>query len=310
MRNRLVSLFEGVVLSLLLSGCSNNAGTFYYGALGRGQQRLVISTQNTGAYTVLSYGLTGKIPRVLADSTLDNDIPKGIAQFDPFSYAVLYDGKDRLARISALGESLPPIATNVALTGTLYQLALERETSRYFAIESNTIEAFSMDGDRIGNPFIPATLGACTLSTPRGVAVSSDGRLAVVNSGNHRLLIYDVTGSSPVCLSSNSALAANSPTSVLFHSSGQILVATQGNDRIYSFPTDCSGSGTIVWNTNTTRINNPTAMVEMPDSSILVASDGTNSIEQLNLDGTILPASFIRDAFTGLVTDMLVTRAE
>ena len=115
-----------------------------------------------------------------------------------------------------------------------------------------------------------------------------------------------MSGSTPICLQSNSSLAGMTPVCVLQHSNQSIYVGTQGNDRIYRFASDGSGSGTVIWDTNLSVISNPTALVEDVDGAILVASDGTNSIEKIDMNGSqIGTSSFIRDGFTGLVTQML-----
>ncbi|NJL24552.1 MAG: hypothetical protein HC902_04875 [Calothrix sp. SM1_5_4] len=219
---------------------------------------------------------------------------------------------DRLARVSLIDHSATDLAVNAGLTGTLYQMAYDPLTQVYMAVEGNTIEGFNRAGTRLGNPFINTTVGACVLATTRGVAVTNDSRLLAVGTGNDRLLVYDVSNpNSPTCVSSSTALNAFDPIAVLPHSNGLIYVATQANDRIYSFPSDASGAGTVVWDTNLTYVNNPTALLEMPDGTILVASDGTNSIERITTDGTLVGSgSFIKDGFTGLVHQMLLVGGE
>lgn len=53
----------------------------------------------------------------------------------------------------------------------------------------------------------------------------------------------------------------------MVHSNGLIYVASQGDDRIYRTRTTGVARVTVVWATNLTAINNPTALLEMPDGS-------------------------------------------
>jgi hypothetical protein len=48
-------------------------------------------------------------------------------------------------------------------------------------------------------------------------------------------------------------------------------------------------------------------MAEMPDGSILVASDGTGALVQMRTDGTIVTmTNFIQDTFTNSVADIII----
>ncbi|MGE3758952.1 MAG: hypothetical protein AB7H97_14420 [Pseudobdellovibrionaceae bacterium] len=309
---KLVFKISIVYMSIVaIIACSNPSGQFYYGALGLGSQKLVVAVQNTLAYEILIYSIEGTLEDVIADFTNAGDVPKGIAPYDAFSFAVLLDGVDRIARVSLTGSSVPDITTNANLTGTLYQMAFDPTTSYYFAIEGNFIEAFTSSGARIGNPYITTTIGSCVLNTPRGLAMTSDGKLLVTNTGNDRLNVYNVSSAVPTCVSANTSLGANDPLPVIQHSNGLIYYGSQVDDRINSLPSNGTGAPTTVWATNLTVINNPTELLEMPDGTILVASDGTNSIERITTAGVqVGSTSFIRDSFTGFVTQMMLIGGE
>lgn len=309
---RLVFKIALVYLSIVaVIACSNPSGEFYYGALGLGTQKIVVAVQNTLAYEVLIYSLEGALEDVIADFTNAGDVPKGIAPYDAFNFAVLLDGVDRIAKVSLTGANVPDIVTDANLTGTLYQMVYNPATKYYHAIEGNFIESFTSSGARIGNPYITTTVGACVLNKPRGLAMTSDGRLLVMNTGNNRLNIYNVSAAVPTCISANTSLGATTPIPVIQHSDGLIYYGSQTDDRINSLPSNGTGSPTTVWATNLTVINNPTALLEMPDGTILVASDGTNSIERITTAGVLIGStSFIRDSFTGFVTQMMLIGGE
>jgi hypothetical protein len=184
-------------------------------------------------------------------------------------------------------------------------MAFDPDRSRFYAIETNTIEAFdSPSGDRVGNPFISASTGSCVLSTPKGVAYGTGGRLFVVGTGNDDLDVYDVSGMTPSCVTANTSFGNLDPVAVLLHSDGKLYVATQGDDRIYSFNGDGTGAPVQFWTTNLALVSNPTALLEMPDGSLLVASDLTNSIVRVATDGSY-SGTFIKDAFSGAVSQMV-----
>ena len=90
-------------------------------------------------------------------------------------------------------------------------------------------------------------------------------------------------------------------------SNGNIYVAADGSDSIYEFAGDLSGTGAVIFN-DTNVINNPTAIVEMPDGSLLVASNNTNSIVRLEVTGTVIDTDFINDPFTNLINDLVIVR--
>jgi len=308
---KIVGSIAAVYLSLVaLIACSNPKGEFFYGSLGLGDKKILVATANPGAYTILMYDLAGQLVDVVADYTLAVDVPRGIAPYDTFNFMVLLDGVDRLQKVSLKG-SAPADYADTGLTGTLYQLAFDGLNERYYGIEGNTIEGFTKAGLRLGNPVIATTVGSCVLNVSRGIFATNDARLLVVGTGNDRLNIYNISTTTPTCVSTNTGLGATDPFAVIQHSNGLIYYADQVNDRVNSLPADGTGSPTVVWATDLTVISNPTALLELPDGTILVASDATNSIERINTSGArVGSTSFIRDAFSGLVTQMVLIGGE
>ncbi|MBX3022967.1 MAG: hypothetical protein KF799_14930 [Bdellovibrionales bacterium] len=297
---------------MFIIACSAPSGEFFYGALGLGTPRLVIATQNATGNNIVLYDLDGKLVDVLWDGSAVADVPKGLAPFDAFNVAVLVDGVDRIAKVSLVDRTVGVVASDANLTGTLYQMAFDKAGERYFAIEGNTIEAFTKTGTRVGVPYIGTTLGACTLSTPRGAFVTADQRLLVANGVGNRLLIYNVSNpAAATCISANAGFTTTQPFAVIQHSDGNLYLATNANHQIVSLPADGVGTPAVVWAANIAVIRNPTALIEMPDGTLLVASDQTNSIERITTSGTYVGStSFIKDVFTGTVTQMLLIGGE
>ncbi len=308
---KIVGSIAAVYISLItLIACSNPQAEFFYGTLGLGDKKLLVATSNAGALTVLMYDLNGRLVDVVADYTFTNDVPRGIAAFDTFNFMILLDGVDRLQRVSLKGLG-PADFADPGLAGTLFQMTFDPIGRRYYAIEGNFIEGFSREGLRIGNPIINTTVGACVLNVPRGVFATNDGRLLSVGTGNDRLSIYNISTTTPTCVSTNTSLGAFDPFAIIQHSNGLLYYVDQGNDRVNSLPASGVGAPTIVWATDLTTINNPTAILELPDGTLLVASDLTNSIERITTDGVRVGSTpFIRDAFTGAVSQMMLIGGE
>lgn len=308
---KIVGSIATVYISLItLIACNNPEGEFFYGTLGLGDKKILVATSNAGAPTVVMYDLEGRLVDVVADYTFTNDIPRGIASFDSFSFMVLLDGVDRLQKVSLKGLGATDYA-DPGLTGNLFHMTYDSLGQRYFAIEGNFIEGFSKDGLRVGNPVINTTTGACVLATTRGLFATNDARLLAVGTGNDRLKIYNISTTTPTCISTNTGLGAVDPVAILQHSNGLIYYADQVNDRVNSLPSNGVGAPTIVWATNLTTISNPTALLEMPDGTLLVASDLTNSIERITTAGERVGSTpFIRDAFTGTVSQMMLIGGE
>ena len=287
----------------LVTGCAPDQGQFYYGALKLGEPRIVVSSGLAGNYTVALYDQNGNLLKILTDYTRDNLNPRGLSPLNMFSFLVALDGIDQIGIVDMTGQS-STFVSNANLTGNLYQLRQHPSTKEIFAIETNTIESFSANGARIGNPRIATTLGSCVLSTTRGLTFNAAGNLITVGTGNDDVNIYDVAGGGASCLFSNQTLGNVDPVSVIAHTDGYLYISTLLDDSIYRFNSDGSGSGTVIFN-NTAVINNPTALLELPDHTILVASDGTNNIVRIDTNGNLVNGGlFIQNGLTGLINDL------
>lgn len=239
---------------------------------------------------------------LLADYSLQNFDPQGIWPLTGTDFLVAINGTDMIERRNIFGEKVSDIIDS-NFTGNVYGLTVRNQ--EVFVIESNTVESFYLNGTRIGNARINATVGSCVLNTPRGITVNSAGYILTVATGNDRINVYDVSdSSSTTCVSTNTTLGAIDPIAIIAHSNGKLYVATQGDDAIYEFAGDGTGSGTKIYQPGVATLNNPTALLEMPDGSILIASDGTNNILQIDTAGNPIAVPFMQNAFTGLVLQM------
>ncbi len=277
------------------------------GSLDIQNPKIILASQLAGSSAIVMYDIRGNMQRVLHDYGTDGtNSPRGLVPLSPTDFLISVEGIDHVAHYS-LTEGMTSFIQNSNFTGNIFGAAKHNDYG-LFVVETNTIEAFDLvTGERSGNPRIPTTVGLCILNVPRGMTFNQAGQLVVVNTGNDRINVYDVSDpTNPVCVRTNTSLGAVDPITVLAHSDGSLYVGTQGDDRVYRFAGDGSGTGTIVFN-NISIINNPSAMAEMPDGSMLVASDGTNSIVNIRTNGTIVTnTNFIQDTFTNSVSDIII----
>lgn len=298
-----------LALALTLSCQGSNTGAFFQGALGLKKKIIVASSSATatGPYVIAQYSIEGKFEKVLVDLTLDNRVPRDVVMVDPFSFLINTDTVDGVLNYNYL-TGLSSFVSNANLNGVIGNMT-RASNGDIFIIEGTNIESFDVAGTRIGNPRIGTTVGACTMNgTVKGMAINSNGTLIVGSQGNDDILFYDVSDpASPACLVSNQTLGNVDPNALVAHSNGFVYVAqTGGTDDILQFNGDGSGSSTSIY-TNLAVINNPTAMVELPDGTLLVASDATNNIVRIDTSGNVLNNPYIQDAFTGFVQSITIT---
>ena len=306
--------------TLVIISCAKNPG-FNHAALGLNGYKILVVNSNTTApvsYTVTMYDENGTYLGIVADYTNIGAPIRGIAAIDPLNFIVSLENVDRLDKINIFGtKSL--FASDTNFNGTIFDVEKAPDGS-FFVIEGNTIERFDSHGVRYNSgvtPYISASLvtggTTCTLNVPRKLTILSNGNLAVTNTGNDIVNVYNISGPAATCVSINNGSGAFDPVAILAHSDGNTYVATNlaANSRVLRFTGTMTGAATVIWPTNLSVISTPTAMAEMPDGSILVASDATDTIERIDTSGQMVStSSFIRNPYTGSVTDIIVVGGE
>lgn len=316
MLNIMNTLFRTILFlqSLLLISCGFEGDGINHLASGLSEARIyVVNSQVTAptSYTVTVYNESGKLLATLADYTRIGAPIRGITAVDPFNFLISLENIDRIDHLSALGKT-STFAVDALFNGTIYDLERSPQGDVY-VIETNTIEKFNSQGVRVGitaTPYINTTIGACVLNTPRQMAFNADtGALLVTNTGNDRINIYNVSSpTSATCSSTNTSGGANDPVPILAHTDGNFYVGNYltANSQIVRYNSTVVGAPTTVFATNASVILNPTALAELSDGSILVASDGTDAIVRISTTGVVLDNPFIKNTYTGSVTDILV----
>ncbi|MCB0391010.1 MAG: hypothetical protein KDD58_06960 [Bdellovibrionales bacterium] len=232
--------------------------------------------------------------------------PRGLIQFDNDNLLVALDNTDRIENINLDTFTNSSFFSGGTLSGNIYDIGID-SLQNIYAIESNVVEKFDMLGNQTTPVYINTTVGSCTLNNPRQLVINSSNEMLITSYSNNRILHYDISSTTSSCLTST--VVANNPYGIMVHSNGSIYYNTWSDDQIYRANADGSG-GVVVFATNTTILNNPTAMVELPNGNILVASSNTDSVEEFAEDGTYI-GTFILDTQSLNITDMvIITREE
>ncbi len=229
--------------------------------------------------------------------------PRNLVQWSEDSVLISLDVTDSVYELSFDGTKNLFHGSN-QLNGNIYGIAVDSQSFVY-VVESNRIEVFDSNGNRDGSKLINTTVGGCTLSNPRGIFMNSSDQLYVLNQGGaDNLLIYDVSGSAATCVSSQAI--GNNPYSLVMHSNGYLYITTQADDRVYR--ADLDGSNLqVVWDTDTSLINNPTGIAELPNGDLIVASSQTDSVERITTSGVRVGNSpFIEDSLSLNLQDIIV----
>lgn len=303
MRRSLVSLI--FILSL---GCGEKNGAFLQmpEAL-RSEAYLVVASGDNNHASVTLFTLEGQYINRLIDFLDIGGLPRGLAILDPTQLIVASEYVDSLYTVNLSGERDGFYVGNL-YAGNIYDIAKDSKNNVY-AVESNAIEKFDPDGNRIGNPYQSGNLGICQINGPRNIFVSSDDRLFIANSGgSDQVSVLDVSGDSPTCVTS--LALGNNPYGIIQHTNGYVYVSTQGDDQIWRLNEDLSNP-TVIWSTDLTVLRDPSAIVEMPDGTIAVASSYTDSIELFTPEGERVQTSpFLKTPDTLNITDMLIWEPE
>lgn len=229
--------------------------------------------------------------------------PRGLTPFSPTSVLMSLDTSDSIYEVSVDGTKTL-FHGSAQFNGNIYGI-VAADNGRVYAVETNRIEVFDESGLRLGSALINTNVGACSLNNPRGMTINSDGNLVVVNAGGaDAVLTYDISSDTATCL--GSVALGNNPYGVLLHSDGFLYITTQGDDQVYR--TDPDGSNPqVVWATNTSIINDPTGIVELPNGDLLVASSATDTVERITTSGVRVGTQpFIEDTQTLNLGDLTI----
>jgi hypothetical protein len=296
--------FAAVVVSLIIA-CEKRAGEFFVASLGLEKDRIIVASQTATVLTVSAYDLDGKLINILADYQAEVNGPRGLALYDSLHILLSLEGADRIDLVSLSG-GRDVWTQNSFLTGTIGKMIWNAARRNYFVIEAtNAIERFDYTGERIpvtGNAFIQGTLAPCAApASMRSMAFNNSGDLIVVQSGTTAAFRYTVGPTTASACAATTALPGNA-NDIINHSNGYMYIAST-NNNIYRSSQTLTGTVSIF--NNAATIAAPTALAELPNGDLIIASDTTDSLEVIGVDGTYR-GTLVKDANTALVHSILV----
>lgn len=274
----------------LLSGCGSGGGIFSANVSGSGTSAYsgYVAVASTASNTVTLFDSSGNFVRVLRD--LNSPSSESSTGLLPSStpgeiFTAVY-GVGRIERLSLADSAYSSLFFNSSLS-TSYPRGIAMDSGGNYLISSSggwTVEKFSSAGFRISAPFIATNVSTCTLSNPYGIAVMSDGGIAVGNASASSLELYNSDGTCRLHLNT-APFNANFPRTVVYDTvHDQLIVALYGNGEVYSVSK--TGTGATLIYSDTTVIQNPTALAIDASGAIYVGSTSQDTVEKLSYDGT------------------------
>lgn len=289
-----------VMLAMLLAcvlfaaGCEGDAPADILSARDYTGYLLITSVTTdpaTGPGLATMFDPTGDLYKVIADYVASGTTYASGAVFRaPNMLYLTVEPSERVDYISIdTGETEYSYSNSNMTAAPLRQMAYSGYDQSIFVSESNinTVEKLSSNWQRVGAPFIPAsvTTGAttCTITTVISMAViPEDGRIGVLTS--NRLNIYDKDGNCLVTVS-GAPVNASTPWGLAYHpTSGKFLITRVGDHSVWSIDPDGTNATQIY--VSATFINTPRAIDADDDGYIYVSSSGSDTIEKLYYDGT------------------------
>lgn len=286
------NLFICLSLSILTAGCAGEkpfdglvASTSYSGTL---LISTVATDPATGPGLASWWTKDGAFKATLRDLYPGGEWVSGSGFISPDKFVIAVEGVDRLELLN-LSNSTSASITNVNLTATtLKHVAVNPADNSIYVAEANinTVEKFSVTGQRIGAPFLPTTSGGCVLANPWGVAVipSTEQVVVISSAAAGRFSRYSKDGT---CLNHATAAPFNTgtPVAVAYHApSNKLIVTFAGSHALIAVDPDGSNPATIFLNSSI--INTPRAIAADADGFLYVGSSGTDTIEKLYWSGT------------------------
>jgi hypothetical protein len=252
--------------------------------------------------------MDGNLVAILADYYGENNGPRGLALFDSMNLLLSLEGNDRIDVVYLGGGTGPYIASSF-LTGTIGKLVRHPTSENIFVVENtNSIERFELGGQRIpqtGNAFVSGAIAPCAApASLRAMLVNTNGELLAVQSGATGAFRYTIGPT--VASACATATASSNVNDIISHSNGNLYYVGT-NSQVYRASQTLTGS-TSIFNSVAT-IGTPTALAELPNGDLIIASDATDSLEVISTSG-VYRGSFAKDTNTQQVHSIFVMRGQ
>ncbi len=209
-------------------------------------------------------------------------------------------------------DSPTAVATGAGLT-----VIADSANHRVVAVDSNGRRRTVAGTGIIGTGIAQGNATSVALNNPSGVAVASDGRIAVADTDNNRVLLVSTDGQM-------SALASiDHPKGVVFQGANHLLVSASTDGQVYRVQLDTKARSVVAGvgirgylgdggPATAARLQDPNGISIGPDGAIYVSDGGNGAIRKISADGRIdtlvggdgvftNPSGIIIDAKLGLI---------
>ena len=214
-----------------------------------------------------------------------------------------------------------------AADGRLFIGDINNRRIRVISADGATVSTYA--GNRLQNDFADGSTTTARFLSPRGVAVTTDGRLFVADEGNHRIRVISADGATVSTYAGDGAFGfANgstttarfaSPLGVAVTTDGRLFVADTRNHRIRVISADgtvstYAGSGntaTLVGgfadgSTTTARFDQPSGVAVAADGRVFVADTINHRIRVISADGATV-STYAGDGVQGFADGSTTT---
>jgi len=299
-----MKILKLALLSMLFLSCGKEQGDILSVSTlpSVSAQYIVLNGQDANHRGFAFYNIDGEFING-GNFRTEQGTPRGITPFSETSVLMSLDTTDTIYEVNLDGTK-NLFHGSSQFNGNIYGIVTGNNGNVY-AVESNRIEVFDQTGLRLSTMLINTTTGGCTLNNPRGMTLNSSGQLVVVNQGGtDAVLTYDISGSNATCI--GSVPFGNNPYGVLMHSDGYLYITTQANEQVYRADPDGSNP-VVIWTTNTSIIDEPTGIAELPNGDLIIASSLTDTVERITTSGErVGTVPFIQDTQSLNIGDLAV----
>ena len=208
------------------------------------------------------------------------------------------DGSTSTARFSL------PSGVAVAADGRLFVAAAGNQRIRVISADGATVSTYAGSG---GSGFANGSTSTARFSSPSGVAVTTDGRVFVADSFNHRIRVISADGATVSTYAgdgvegfadgSTTTAQFDNPTDVVVASDGRLFVADINNSRIRVISADGASVSTYAGSGANAQINAsqelqaavdidlsaPQRMTLAPDGRLFFTDTGSHRIRVIEV---------------------------
>lgn len=247
---------------------------------------------NSGNDTIVSLDPEGNYRSIVYDSPTDATLLFGALAWDPINSTILftYDSTtaalDKIKQINPVDGEVTNVLSNSNLNGVMPGVA--RLASGELAVleGTTTVELFSAEGIRSGNPFL-ATITASSVN----ISALANGGFVTCSTGTaNTVRLYTSAGAivgtatSALPLPTLGALAA---TDCIEDGSGRIIVSYSGaTDYVRAYSSDLSA---VIWTFYDANVlTTPGKLAFRSNGNILVTDTAFNHIVEISSSGALV----------------------